>query len=244
MRHLFITGVSKGLGQSIAHRLQSDTSRIVGFSRTPGDFKGEFHPCDLSNPIEASTVIRDALAEAPLKIGDEIVFISNAGQLGPLDFLRTLEPKDIQENLTSNIIGAAVALQRFLERVRDIDAPKLFLQISSGAALPERVKPGWSLYCASKAGQEQLVRTAAIEQTHEAHPSMILNLNPGLMETNMQEIIRSASPEAFPDVDAFIAFKKDGRVPSPDTVADAIATLIERFPSLENGATYQTAAFQ
>ena len=244
MRYFFITGVSKGLGLALANRFDAKGNRVIGFSRSQGDYTGEFHTCDLSKPLEASAVLATALNEAELESASEIVFIANAGLLGPLDFLRTLDSSDIAENLTANLVGAAVGLQRFLERVREITVPKLYLQISSGAALPERVKPGWSLYCASKSGQEQLVRTVAAEQASEANPTMLVNLNPGLMETGMQRLIRSTPKEAFPDVDQFIEFKESGRVPSPESVADTIATLVDRFQSLENGASYKITDFQ
>lgn len=244
MRYFFITGVSRGLGLALAGLFDVEGNRVVGFSRTQGDFDGEFYPCNLSKPIEASKSLATALSNADLESATEIIFIANAGLLGPLDFLRNLDPNDIQENLTANLVGAAVGLQRFLERTRNIPVPKLYLQISSGAALPERVKPGWSLYCASKSGQEQLVRTVAAEQVHEEHPTMLVNLNPGLMETGMQRLIRSTSKEAFPDVDKFIDFKESGRVPSPDAVALSIVNLVDRFQSLDNGASYQIADFQ
>lgn len=244
MRYFFITGVSRGLGLALAKRFEGEGNRVIGFSRTQGDFEGEFYACNLSEPIEASKSLAAALNKADLESATEIIFIANAGLLGPLDFLRNLEPGDIQENLTANLVGAAVGLQRFLERTRNIPVPKLYLQISSGAALPERVKPGWSLYCASKSGQEQLVRTVAAEQFHEEHPAMLVNLNPGLMETGMQRLIRSTSKEAFPDVDKFIDFKESGRVPSPEAVAASIASLVDRFQSLDNGASYQIADFQ
>ena len=121
--------------------------------------------------------------------------------------------------------------------------PKLFIQISSGASLPERAKPCWSLYCATKSGQEQLARTIAKEQSYAPFPAKVVNFNPGVMETAMQELIRATPRSAFPEVDRFIELKENGQVNAPATIAEALANLIHSYEKLNSGATYQYSDF-
>ncbi len=244
MRIIFITGISRGLGAALTKELTKDDTQIIGFSRSKGEFEGIFHSCDFSKPQLAVSIFDQAFEEADLKNAASITFINNAGQLGPLDFIERLDITDIQENLTANLLGSAIALSHFLKYTKQLDKPKLFLQISSGVALPERAKPGWSLYCAAKAGQEQLIRTVALEQSHVPHPAKVLNINPGVMETAMQQLIRSTPKSAFPGVDRFIQMKEEGKVVDPKIIAARIAAAIEDYDSLENGKTYVQAEFQ
>lgn len=238
MRTIIITGVSRGLGQALSHALTDEHTNLIGFGRTRGDFSGSFHTCDFSKPQLAAKVLESSLAGETLEDSESITFIANAGRLGILDTVQNLDSYDIEETIAANLTGSALAAAAFLQRTQDIPVPKLFVQISSGAALPDRPKAGWSLYCASKAGQEQLIRSIAEEQKTAQHPTAFINLNPGIMETTMQEQIRKASPSVFPDVERFIKLKEEGRIPAPETIAPQIAQLIADIPSLKTGQTY------
>ncbi|MBD5779573.1 SDR family NAD(P)-dependent oxidoreductase [Pelagicoccus sp. NFK12] len=238
MRTIIITGVSKGLGQALSKVLENEQTKLVGFGRTQGEFSGTFHTCDFTKPQLAASIFQKALADEPLEDSESIVFIANAGRLGLLQPAQNLDPFEIEETIAANLTQSALAASAFLKRVESLPVPKAFLQISSGAALPDRAKASWSLYCATKAGQEQLVRTIAKEQENAPHPTVFANINPGVMETAMQEQIRKTSPSHFPEVERFIKLKEEGRIPTPDTIAQKIADLIEKPESLENGKTY------
>ncbi|MBC2604706.1 SDR family NAD(P)-dependent oxidoreductase [Pelagicoccus albus] len=241
MRTIFITGVSRGLGRALAQTLSDENTRIVGFGRGQGDFQGIFHSCDFTKPQLADSIIDTALAEEDLQSSDSIIFIANAGRLGQLNTAQNLDAFDIEQTIATNLSGSAVAASAFLRHTQDLDVPKVFVQISSGAALPEKAKASWSLYCASKAGQEQLVRTIAAEQATAKYPATFINLNPGVMETSMQEQIRNVPPEVFPDVARFIKLKEDGLVPGPEAVAQKIKDLLSDATTLKNGETYSVA---
>lgn len=241
MHTLFITGVSRGLGQALSKTLANDDTKIIGFGRTQGDFAGDFHTCDFTKPQLAASIFETALAATSLEDSSSITFIANAGRLGQLKRAQNLDPYDTEQTLAANLTASALAASAFLKRTQDLAVTKTFIQISSGAALPDRAKPSWSLYCASKAGQEQLVRSIALEQASNPNPATFINIDPGVMETAMQEQIRSATPNEFPDVDRFIKLKEENRIPSPDTIAQKIAELITKPADLQNGKTYTLA---
>ena len=69
--------------------------------------------------------------------------------------------------------------------------------ISSGAAFT--VFEGWSAYCAGKAAMDQWVRTAGAEQARRGSRCRLLAVAPGIVETAMQEEIRAASSDDFPE---------------------------------------------
>lgn len=244
MKYIIITGVSRGLGRSLSNTIAGPEDRLLGFGRSKGDFQGEFHSCDFTNPQLAASIIDSGLDAQTFEEAAEIVFVSNAGLLGPIGKAQNLVAFDIEKTISANLCGATIAATSFLKHVASLNVPKLFIQITSGAALPERAKASWSLYCACKAGQEQLIRAISKEQKFAPFPTKFINVNPGVMETAMQMEIRALSPEEFPEVAEFIKMKEEGKIPSPDTIAEKIKALIDDFPSLENGKTYTLANYK
>ena len=111
------------------------------------------------------------------------------------------------------------------------------MNISSGAS--SKGYAGWPLYCAAKAGLENFIRSLAAEQIGTVNPMTCLNIEPGVVDTEMQAEIREAGAELFPDVARFIELKKSGKLRSPESVARAIIDIVDSKP--ENGARYRIA---
>ncbi|MBV8633018.1 MAG: SDR family NAD(P)-dependent oxidoreductase, partial [Burkholderiaceae bacterium] len=111
------------------------------------------------------------------------------------------------------------------------------VNISSGAS--SKGYAGWPLYCAAKAGLENFIRSLAAEQAGAAHPMTCLNIEPGVVDTDMQTQIRETGAELFPEVARFIELKKSGKLRSPKSVARAIIDIVDSKP--ENGARYRIA---
>jgi NAD(P)-dependent dehydrogenase (short-subunit alcohol dehydrogenase family) len=97
----------------------------------------------------------------------------------------------------------------------------LVVNISSGAA--KRAIAGWSAYCASKAGLDMGTRVAALE----AAPNVaVCSLAPGVVDTPMQGVVRSADEQTFPDRARFQAMKDDGVLrPAADVAGDILAAI-------------------
>ena len=116
----------------------------------------------------------------------------------------------------------------------------MIVNISSGAALKGRA--GWSLYCAAKAGMENFIRALALEQQAQPQPFIPINVDPGLIDREMQALIRETSPVDFPDIELFIQRKNQGLLDPPDKVAAAIIRILEQ-ESLAFGERYETSNF-
>jgi benzil reductase ((S)-benzoin forming) len=85
-----------------------------------------------------------------------------------------------------------------------------FVNISSGAA--NRAINSWSLYCSSKAFIKMFFEVAECEyQQHK-----FFNIDPGVMDTQMQKSIRSTD---FPDVSSFRNLEEEGKLKLPIDVA-------------------------
>ena len=88
---------------------------------------------------------------------------------------------------------------------------------------------------ASKAAVDQL--TAVIAQEEAEHGLKAFALAPGMIDTDMQRIVRDAGHDAFPAVDRFIEAKVSGSFNSPEWVADAVVELAFGQVGLQSGTT-------
>src|SRR5205823_11454914 len=96
-------------------------------------------------------------------------------------------------------------------RPAGVDTRVIF--VSSGAA--HRVIESWSVYSATKRGAEMYFDAVAVEQPD----AYVVNVNPGVMDTGMQEVLRRSD---FPEKDRYVDLHAHGQLPDPVTVARRI----------------------
>nr|WP_282453002.1 SDR family NAD(P)-dependent oxidoreductase [Lysobacter sp. CAU 1642] len=214
-----LSGASRGLGAALARAAVAAGDRAIGIAR--GDSSaGETLRWDLSRPAGLAAAVAERLeqarrAEAPPSAW---VLVNNAGLLGPIG--ERYGEDEVQAVLQVNLASAILLSRAFVDALSDVSAPKQVINISSGAAT--RTIAGWSLYSASKAGLEHYGRGLAAEQATAEHPVDVVNLSPGVIDTDMQAEIRAAGPKGFPDHDRFVGLQAEGALASPDAVAAAI----------------------
>ena len=227
-----VTGGSRGLGAALCAEYQSRGWAVIEFSRTaPHPFSVEL---DLADARRTAALLDGALSSVAAADVDEVVVVSNAAVLGPVGPLQRAELVDVERHLAVNVIAPTFLLRAFVARFQEYNCPKTFVNITSGAA--SKGYAGWSLYCASKAATENLVRSVALEQQVRAHPIRAFSVNPGVMDTDMQTLVRSANVEDFPELERFLRLKSDGLLAAPGRVAGAIADLVASRP--EPGRVY------
>ncbi len=234
-RLLVLSGGSRGLGLALASQYRALGWEVLEFSRSAP------HPwsvkVDLSDPGAADPLVRAALAPLAARAWDEILLVANAGVLAPMGPVSGKDPAAVLANIHTNYAAPVMFMAAAVAAFQGHACRKTLLNISSGAA--QRSLPGWSLYCGAKAGLEHFVRTLAVEQAALPHPVRAININPGVIDTDMQADIRAASAEDFPAVGAFIQRKNAGELRSPAVVASAIARLVAD-DRLEGGARAAT----
>jgi benzil reductase ((S)-benzoin forming) len=233
-RLAIITGGSRGLGRALCEQFLARGFQVIEFSRTaPHAYSVRV---DLASPESCRAAVAHAIASVDLKTLQELVVVNNAGTLDPIGASSQKPSAAVLANLNINFTSAIMVLAELTAKFQSAPCRKVLANISSGAA--QRGLAGWSLYCASKSGMEAYIRALAIEQEGEPHPFTAININPGVIDTEMQAMIRASSAADFPDVDRFQQRKEQGALAAPADVAAAVLRIVAS-PALVGGGRYE-----
>ncbi|WEG12321.1 (S)-benzoin forming benzil reductase [Pullulanibacillus sp. KACC 23026] len=244
-----ITGVSRGLGESIVKQLIEPGNQIICISRKPND-KLEalakehqvaltFYPCDLNESGSIEQVCQSLYKNHDWSGQDKIVLINNAGVVEPIKQIGQADSQDLIQNIRVNLIAPLLLCNWFIKTFSGVPAEKLIVNVSSGAA--EHPYDGWAAYCSSKAGVDMLTKTIALEQRQAPHPVQVISFSPGVMDTDMQGEIRASDETQFSNVERFREFKEKGQLRSPDLVAEKLLGLLGG--NIESGRVYNIQEF-
>jgi len=213
MQKVFIiTGANRGLGKAFVDVLINNENHfVISISRSQSNEQKAYEPgnfyflkCDLSeNTLEKKIqVLKELIAN------QDIYFINNASIIEPITKIEYLDEDAIDKTISVNIKSTMLITKYLLHHFYDNKLS--FVNISSGAA--NRAISNWSLYCASKAFVKMFFNVA--ESEYEQH--QFFNIDPGVMDTNMQKSIRGND---FPDVSNFKNLQEEGKLKSPKDVA-------------------------
>ena len=226
MNLFLVTGTTRGIGAALRDVFAADSNNLViTLSRAPTtpsapqNFYLDLGDLDAIEPVFAAVSAR--IRDLPF---DRAVLINNAGVVSPVGTFDQINAAETGRNLIVNVAAPMVLSRLFAAATRQIAAQRLIINISSGAA--KRAIAGWSVYCAAKAGLEMATRVAALEASANDPTLSICSLAPGVVDTDMQGLIRGTTEKKFPDVERFRAMKADGMLRDAHDVAREIATLI------------------
>lgn len=252
MKHIIITGASRGFGKEIAIQLADTETKLYLAARSTshltlekvqeeGGQAAEFQR-DLTDFEQTENLIESIFSSIDENQTDFIGLVNNAGTLNPIGPLGKYDARAYRDNLEINFVAPAVLTHLFVQHIQDLKVEKRVVFISSGAS--RKPYEGWSHYCSTKAGVDMLMRTAHLEQQRKSHPVKMMGFNPGRIETDMQELIRMQDEEDFPAVQDFIDAKHDGRTGSAEELAGVLAGFLKgnEFPAGEvvSGPRYLT----
>jgi benzil reductase ((S)-benzoin forming) len=214
---VMITGANRGLGKAIADlALRDENTFIISLSRTWNENEYSkknylFIKTDLSEPYS------DKIIEKVRKIinSDSIIyFFNNGAVVSPIGKTGNLGQEAIGYSLRVNIEYPVNLIDSFL---KNFSGNKMVLvNISSGAA--KNATAHWAMYCSSKAYMMMFFEVLAKE--NRENPGVeVFHVDPGVMDTGMQEEIRS---HVFPRQDYFRKLKADNGLAQPAEVAARI----------------------
>lgn len=217
-----VTGASRGLGAGIAEELARLGWHLGLCARTlpthpPGDTPAVTSALD----IRDAPALADFAEQVTNTLGPIGLWINNAGVLAPIGPLREAPLDDLDDHVAINLGGVIRGSRLFARIVHDRPEPGTLVNITSGAA--SSVYAGWAAYCATKAAVDQLSRVLAAEEADAG--LSVYAVAPGVVDTDMQAVIRATPHERFPDVDRFIGLAETDSFNSPAWVARHLVEL-------------------
>jgi benzil reductase ((S)-benzoin forming) len=221
MEKVFITGVSSGLGYSLAKAYLEQGAQVYGCSRrAPDDLieKGLiFKAADFADAATASHAVGSLLADA----GNLHLIVLNAGKLGEIRDFKDTPLSDFRETMEVNMVANKWLLDLVFASGRKV---KQVVAISSGAS--RSGQRGWNGYSISKAALNMLIHMYANEQRRTHFTS----LAPGLVDTAMQDYLTNLpADERFKPLAILKEAKGTDRMPDGETCA---RQLLDVFPKL------------
>ena len=217
-----VTGASKGLGRSIALAIAKSGATVIALARSSSELKeieaklktisgdSVAVSCDLSKSTDISKASDFILSNFDHLSG----IVHNAGIINPIGNMLDTSRDDWELTLKVNLLGVQ-DLTRSLDDAIGGEKHTRVTTISSGAA--QRSLHGWSAYCVSKAGLDMWTNCMAEEGNSENISA--LAIAPGIVDTAMQEEIRSAEESSFPLLQNFKDYYVNGELSKPDDVA-------------------------
>jgi NAD(P)-dependent dehydrogenase (short-subunit alcohol dehydrogenase family) len=216
-----VTGGGRGIGRAAAMVLARAGAAVVVAARTAHEIEETAETIRqdggqalaVSADVSDWSVVQRLAEETRRAFGPADVVIANAGIIDPVGDTWEVEPEDWARNLNVNLTGAFYTTRAFLPAMVERRSGILIF-VSSGAAT--HPVPGWSAYCAAKAGLDHLVRNLAAEVDQRGLPVRVHALYPGIVDTAMQERVRGMSKDQFSQADRFRAYYTDGWLRAPE----------------------------
>lgn len=223
MAAYIITGASKGIGLALTKALSAKGHTVFGIARTvPEDWPGtELFAFDLLDTSGISDLVKDIFSRLPADC-DAVTLINNAGMVEPIGFAGTNEPSDISKSIALNLTAPMIISGSFINESARLPIQKRIINISSGAG--RKAYEGWSAYCAGKAGLDHFSRCVA----QEYDDVKVISIAPGIIDTDMQRVIRQSAESDFPLINNFKKYKEQGMLSSPEETAEKLSHLFER----------------
>ncbi len=210
--HVVVTGAGTGIGRAIATRLVADGARVSTLARDVSRLDvGEGHACDIRDRGQVEAVFD--------RIGPLDALVANAGIGGPNE----PGPGDRFEDLVATNLTGTYWCARSAER---LGARHIVVVASILARIGV---PGYTGYCASKAGLLGLVRSFAAELGPDG--VQVNAICPGWVDTSMAwegidgfaEAIGGTREEAYAEAMKAVPL---GRMSKPEDIAGTVRWLL------------------
>lgn len=237
-----VTGGSHGFGRSIVLELLKRNHQVISFSRSAlpnADIKiygKQFSQVKIDLSKNFQSKVQNYLKKVNLKNINSVFLINNAGMIDPIDRVENLKETDLVKHMHVNLVAPIVMSQLCMKKFKS--QLKIITQITSGAATSP--VEGWAAYCAGKAGLDMFNRVLA-EQMKDNLDFKAIGYSPGIMDTNMQKNIRSATAGQFPNIEEFKKYKSQNQLRSTDLVAQDLLKVMADFKNLKSGHVYRVS---
>jgi NAD(P)-dependent dehydrogenase (short-subunit alcohol dehydrogenase family) len=231
-KRILVSGATRGLGRSIATLLDRLGHQTFLTGRSQRDLlelqEQLSHAKVLSADLSQRAAVENIVSQAVLELGGLDALINNAGTIDPIATLAESDSQAWARAIDVNLIAPALLMKAALPHLARSGSGRI-VNVSTGAAL--KPMPGWSAYCASKAGLLHLSAVVAAEAPEIA----CFSLRPGVVDTGMQEAIRSSQGMREADQKKFLDLHSHGGLEPPEVPARAAVWLALEGPARRSG---------
>ena len=217
---VFISGASRGIGAGLAASYADLGMKLVLSARSRPALAESDAVLSRQVDVRDEAGVEKIVLEAEARFGAIDLWINNAGILEPMKPVRDVSVEAFREHIDINLTGVFIGTRAFVRHRRRVASQVgpggVLINVSSGAAW--HAYHGWGAYCAGKAAVERLTEVVAEE---EAGTGLRVHaVAPGVIDTGMQDLIRSAEVADFAQVERFREMKRDEAFNSVGYVAD------------------------
>jgi NAD(P)-dependent dehydrogenase (short-subunit alcohol dehydrogenase family) len=219
-----ITGAGRGLGRATAVAMAKEGASVAVLSRTKSELeetvvlvekeggKALILPADVSD----EKAVREAVEKTVSDLGAIHILVNCAGIIGPAAPLHEIDPDDWDRTMAVNLNGVRQICQETIPHMIEAGSGRI-INVTSGLA--QIVMPLFGAYSVSKAGVNHM--TCIMAEELRGFDIQVNGLDPGVMDTSMQEEIRNLGPEILgkPLHAQFMSFKETGSLRLPEEVA-------------------------
>lgn len=231
-RLAIVTGTSSGIGEEVARQLLQRGWEVIGIARraaatdTPGYTHCSFDLADVDRLTPAlEKQIGPRVRDRSLT---RLALVNNAADVALLGQVDQLEPAGMLKAYAINTVAPVLLMGWLLRTAARI--PIRIVNVSSGAGVEPL--PGFGLYGSTKAALRLAGMVLGAELDLRASGGVardvtVWSYEPGVVETPMQEAVRTARAETFPIVQVFQGLAAEGRLRTADAPAEEIVSYLE-----------------
>lgn len=232
MKNIFITGISSGIGLSLAEYYAGQGVKVHGISRKPCPFThSNLKHCQLD--LQAYSSNTEALENFIKDVPVFDLVVLNAGVLGSIQEVKDANIEDMKSVMDMNLWAQKALIDFFLKRA----GMNQVISISSGVV--EEINKGWSSYVISKLALKALIELYAKENP-DVH---FLSLAPGLVDTAMLKSLLLLPKENFPSLNYLVEERKENRVFSLEEIAKIFDQKLGLLSKLKSGEYIDLRSF-
>lgn len=217
MKTVILTGATGGLGKCLTRYIQEvENIELICVYRNPVKFHQWMSEENISCKGYKTRIGDDYTPITGLidELAEEIIIILNAFSIAPIKTIGTMDAGEIDAMIDGNINQIVQILNTVIKYCQRECKYVRIINLDSGAAdFPLR---GWGNYCASKAYINSFLSVIALENPE----FKVVSVDPGVMDTGMQETIRNTPSTVFDKVGDFNEYKETGVLRTPEEVAD------------------------
>ena len=225
-----VTGGGRGIGRATALILARAGAAVAVAARTEAEIAAvaeeirEAGGQAMAVPTDVTSwaAMQHLVDEVTRAYGPADIIVANAGIVKPVEDMWAVAPEAWAQNVDVNLTGAFYTARAFLPAMMEREEREagVVIFVSSGAAT--HPVPGWSAYCAAKAGLDHFARNVTSEIDRRGSSIRIHTLYPGIVDTSMQARIRELSEEQFPQAEKYRAYYEKQQLRPPEEPATLI----------------------